>query len=198
MEWTLALIKPDAVRAGKAQVIVCECILPIADFSHAKALSCRKSNCASSKRGSLFMRSKGSWYAAKEHACSPIRHSLLLLEQLTRARAEEFYGEHKGKAFFAGLVDFMTSGPIEALMMFKGDAIKGWRALMGPTNSARARAEAPQRCTDCFCGCKHDLAAVIQRLTSFPWHCMQSEGDIRHRWYAKRVPWQRFPWRCTP
>ena len=31
--------------------------------------------------------------------------------QLTRKRAMEFYGEHEGKAFFEGLVDFMTSGP---------------------------------------------------------------------------------------
>src|SRR5690625_6037566 len=38
--------------------------------------------------------------------------SALKMLHLTRAQAEGFYAEHKGKPFFAGLVDFMTSGPI--------------------------------------------------------------------------------------
>lgn len=66
--------------------------------------------------------------------------------QLTRSRAEEFYGEHYGKPFFPRLVEFMTSGPVWALVLSKPDAIKGWRALMGPTNVFKAREEAPRRC----------------------------------------------------
>ena len=31
---------------------------------------------------------------------------------LTREQAEGFYEEHKGRPFFDGLVEFMTSGPI--------------------------------------------------------------------------------------
>lgn len=31
---------------------------------------------------------------------------------LTREQAEGFYAEHKGRPFFDGLVEFMTSGPI--------------------------------------------------------------------------------------
>src|SRR5690625_5489866 len=38
--------------------------------------------------------------------------SALKMLHLTRAQAEGFYAEHKGKPFFASLVDFMTSGPI--------------------------------------------------------------------------------------
>ena len=64
--------------------------------------------------------------------------------QLTRKRAMEFYGEHEGKAFFEGLVDFMTSGPVMALCLSKDNAILGWRALMGPTDSNKARAESPK------------------------------------------------------
>jgi nucleoside diphosphate kinase len=59
------------------------------------------------------------------------------------AQAEEFYAEHAGKPFFSKLVDFMTSGPIWALELHGAGAIKGWRTLMGPTNTLNAHLEAP-------------------------------------------------------
>lgn len=62
-----------------------------------------------------------------------------LFPQLTRNRAESFYGEHNGKPFFKGLVDFMTSGPAVAMVLMRENAIKEWRALMGPTNTFVAR-----------------------------------------------------------
>lgn len=65
--------------------------------------------------------------------------------QLTPQRAQDFYGEHKGKPFFETLVNFMTSGPVYALVLAKQNAIKEWRSLMGPTNSNTARAEKPKR-----------------------------------------------------
>lgn len=37
----------------------------------------------------------------------------------TKGDAEEFYGEHKGKTFFDGLVDFMTGGPVVQLCLEK-------------------------------------------------------------------------------
>ena len=70
--------------------------------------------------------------------------NVVLPLQLTQARAEEFYGEHKGKDFFPRLVSFMTSGPIWALVLAKPGAILGWRALMGPTNVFKAREEQPK------------------------------------------------------
>eukprot|EP00698_Gefionella_okellyi_P003007 TRINITY_DN12834_c0_g1_i1.p1 TRINITY_DN12834_c0_g1~~TRINITY_DN12834_c0_g1_i1.p1 ORF type:complete len:602 (+),score=193.38 TRINITY_DN12834_c0_g1_i1:39-1844(+) len=63
--------------------------------------------------------------------------------QLTRAEAAEFYKEHYGKSFYDGLCKFMSSGPIEALVLGKVDAIKAWRALMGPTNTQTAQRDAP-------------------------------------------------------
>jgi nucleoside-diphosphate kinase len=65
--------------------------------------------------------------------------------QLTTRLAEEFYVEHKGKAFFNGLVEFMTSGPIVAMVLSKTGAIHAWRELMGPTNVFDARLELPRR-----------------------------------------------------
>ena len=64
--------------------------------------------------------------------------------QLTRMRAEEFYSEHHGKPFFPALLDFMTSGPIWALVLAKSNAIRSWRELMGPTNSLVAKENAPR------------------------------------------------------
>jgi len=63
--------------------------------------------------------------------------------QLTPERAGAFYAEHLGKPFYEKLVGFMSSGPIMALALAKTNAIQEWRDLMGPTNSEKARNEAP-------------------------------------------------------
>jgi nucleoside-diphosphate kinase len=56
------------------------------------------------------------------------------LRTLDRATAEAHYGEHEGKPFFPGLVDFITSGPLLAAVIEGPDAIKAWRSMMGATN----------------------------------------------------------------
>ena len=58
--------------------------------------------------------------------------------QLSRNEAEAFYYVHKGKPFFEGLVDFMTSGPIYAAVLEKENAVPEWRKLMGATDPAKA------------------------------------------------------------
>ena len=63
--------------------------------------------------------------------------------QLTRERAGAFYAEHKGKPFYDTLVGFMSGGPIVACCLAKTNAIADWRELMGPTNTLKAREEAP-------------------------------------------------------
>ena len=62
----------------------------------------------------------------------------LKLMQISRTMAEKHYAEHGGKPFFDGLVDFITSGPVVA-MVVKGDhAIRAVRAMMGATNPLEA------------------------------------------------------------
>ena len=39
----------------------------------------------------------------------------------------------------------MSSGPVWALVFSKQDAIAEWRKIMGPTDSNKARMEAPRR-----------------------------------------------------
>ncbi|WP_032114743.1 nucleoside-diphosphate kinase [Candidatus Arsenophonus nilaparvatae] len=57
---------------------------------------------------------------------------------LSEEQAAGFYAEHKGKPFFAGLVEFMTSGPIMLQVLASDDAIQRYRDLMGATDPAKA------------------------------------------------------------
>jgi len=60
------------------------------------------------------------------------------MTRLSRQQAEGFYDVHKTKPFFAGLVAFMTEGPVVLLVLERDDAIKHWREVMGATNPAQA------------------------------------------------------------
>jgi len=62
---------------------------------------------------------------------------------LSNELACSFYAEHKGKPFFDGLKSFMTSGPVVAIKLRRHGAIKGYRHLMGFTNTLRAKLERP-------------------------------------------------------
>ena len=62
----------------------------------------------------------------------------LEMRTLERAVAEEHYGEHQDKPFFADLVDFITGGPLVAAVIEGPEAIASWRSMMGATNPATA------------------------------------------------------------
>jgi len=62
---------------------------------------------------------------------------------LTLSDAEGFYCEHKEKSFFGELMEFVTSGPVLSLELTATDCVTKWRALLGPTNSFKAKAEVP-------------------------------------------------------
>ena len=57
---------------------------------------------------------------------------------LTRAQAEGFYAEHKGRGFFGELVEFMSRGPIIALCLEREDAVAKYREVIGATDPAKA------------------------------------------------------------
>ena len=59
---------------------------------------------------------------------------------LSKVQAEGFYAEHKGRPFFAGLVEFMTSGPVVVQALSGENAIVLNRELMGATDPAKAAA----------------------------------------------------------
>ena len=57
---------------------------------------------------------------------------------IDRDMAGEHYGEHVGKPFYEGLVEFITSGPVVAMQWSGPDAVAVGRTLMGPTNPVDA------------------------------------------------------------
>lgn len=57
---------------------------------------------------------------------------------LSRTQAEGFYAEHRGRPFFDGLVNFMTSGPVVVQVLSGENAISANRELMGATDPAKA------------------------------------------------------------
>lgn len=57
---------------------------------------------------------------------------------LTTAQAEEFYAEHKDKAFFTSQIEIMTSAPVLVEVLEAEDAVARFRKVMGATNPAVA------------------------------------------------------------
>ncbi|MBL8682875.1 MAG: nucleoside-diphosphate kinase [Myxococcales bacterium] len=57
---------------------------------------------------------------------------------MTRAVAEGFYAEHKGRGFFDELVSFMSRSPCFILCLESENAIAKWRETMGATNPEKA------------------------------------------------------------
>ena len=64
----------------------------------------------------------------------------LKLIHMTRKEAEGFYAVHRERPFFAGLTEFMSSGPCVVMALEKEGAVKAWRDLMGATDPAKADA----------------------------------------------------------
>ena len=95
---TFGIIKPDAVRGGKA--------------------------------GSIVQRILDDGFKIRG----------LKLIQMTRAQAEGFYAVHRERPFFAGLTEFMSSGPCVVMALEKESAVTAWRTLMGATDPAKADA----------------------------------------------------------
>jgi nucleoside-diphosphate kinase len=65
--------------------------------------------------------------------------ALKLIHQ-SRAQAEGFYEVHRGKPFYDGLTEFMSSAPCVVMVLEKEGAVKAWRDLMGATDPAKADA----------------------------------------------------------
>lgn len=58
--------------------------------------------------------------------------------ELTLDQAKSFYSVHEGKEFFKRLINFMTSGPIVAIILEKDNAVEDYRKLIGSTDPEKA------------------------------------------------------------
>jgi nucleoside-diphosphate kinase len=61
------------------------------------------------------------------------------LTQLTKNQAEEFYAVHNERPFYGELVEYMTSGPIVAVVLEKENAVIDFRNLIGSTDPNEAK-----------------------------------------------------------
>src|SRR5215212_7872086 len=69
---------------------------------------------------------KGLWIVALKHMT------------VTEDLATRHYAEHEGKPFFGELVEFITSGPIVAMVLEGDEAITAARQVIGATNPLEA------------------------------------------------------------
>jgi len=95
-EYTFSIIKPNAVRTGKAGPI-------------------------------MGMINEGGFEIVA-----------LKMIRITLQQAESFYEIHKGKPFFEGLVEFMTSGPVVVMILRHINAVEEFRKLIGATDPTKA------------------------------------------------------------
>ncbi len=62
----------------------------------------------------------------------------LKLLQMSRELAERHYAVHQGRPFYAGLVEYITSGPVVAMVWEGKNAVAAARATIGATNPVAA------------------------------------------------------------
>lgn len=104
------------------------------------------------------------------------------LVRLTRAEAAAFYEVHRGRPFYAELVDFMTSGPCLPIALERQDAVSHMRTVIGATDPAEA---APGTLRKLFAESKgrnaihaSDSAENASREVAF----FFSEGELARIW----------------
>lgn len=93
----------------------------------------------------------------------------LRMARLSRGDAEKFYAVHRGKPFFEGLVEFMTSGPVVVAVLKKEDAVDSLRALVGSTDPAEAAQGA----------IRHEFGTSVRRNAI---HASDSDENARTEW----------------
>lgn len=93
----------------------------------------------------------------------------LKLMKLTKDEAEVHYSVHKGKPFFTGLVEFITSDPLIAMIVKGHSAISVVRNLVGATDGAKA---APGTI-------RGDFAITIDKSVI---HASDSVESFEHEW----------------
>ncbi|MDX9727835.1 MAG: nucleoside-diphosphate kinase [Bacteroidales bacterium] len=66
------------------------------------------------------------------------RIAALKMLHMTRGQAEGFYEVHRGRPFYEGLVEFMSSGPVIVTVLSHPNAVEEFRSLIGSTDPAKA------------------------------------------------------------
>jgi nucleoside-diphosphate kinase len=67
-----------------------------------------------------------------------LRIEAMKLMRIERDLAERHYSEHSAKPFFGELIEFITRGPLVALVLEGPDAVPAARSVIGATNPVEA------------------------------------------------------------
>lgn len=67
-----------------------------------------------------------------------LRLAALRQMQMDTGLAERHYAEHEGKPFYGELVEFITSGPLVAMVLEGGRAVEAARQVIGATDPVQA------------------------------------------------------------
>jgi nucleoside-diphosphate kinase len=62
----------------------------------------------------------------------------LKMLRVSRDKAKKHYEIHKGKAFYEGLLEYIISGPVVAILVEGKNAVKHTRKIVGSTNPVDA------------------------------------------------------------
>jgi nucleoside-diphosphate kinase len=103
--------------------------------------------------------------------------------QVGRSLAEQHYAVHRGKPFYDGLIDYITSGPVMAMVWEGPNAIAAIRQTMGATNPVQA---APG-------SVRHDFALTIGRNLTHASDSLETAETEIALWFspAEIVSWER-------
>jgi nucleoside-diphosphate kinase len=103
--------------------------------------------------------------------------------QVSQELAETHYAIHKGKPFYAGLIDYITSAPVMAMVWEGPNAIAAIRQTMGSTRPTEA---APG-------SIRHDFALEVGRNLTHASDSVENGEKEVSLWFkpAELVEWQR-------
>jgi nucleoside-diphosphate kinase len=102
---------------------------------------------------------------------------------VSRALAEKHYAVHQGKPFYAGLIDYITSAPVMAMVWEGPDAVAAIRQTMGATRPTEA---APGTV-------RHDFALEIGRNLTHASDTVENSKKEVALWFKSDdlVSWKR-------
>ena len=103
--------------------------------------------------------------------------------QISQDFAEQHYGIHKGKPFFKGLVKYIISSPLVAMVWEGTDAVNAVRQTVGATNPLEA---APGTI-------RHDLSLLTSRNLIHASDSVDTAEEEIALWFdkSKIIPWTR-------
>ncbi len=103
--------------------------------------------------------------------------------QVTRSLAEQHYAVHKGKPFYEGLVNYITSAPVMAMVWEGPGAVAAVRQTMGATRPTEA---APGTV-------RHDFALTIGRNLTHASDSVENGAAEIALWFKPEelVSWSR-------